>query len=136
MPGLTEFCKIDVTMQFEMIGSVPSGTRIDIPFDGTATSSHWEGERPVHGIDYVTVRADGNMALDLRARIGEGKGMVAYRGSGVSVVPERGIAEPRELLTFETADEELAFLNSAAGVALGRGEGPNLSLTVYLVDPD
>jgi hypothetical protein len=135
MAGLEEFCKIDLTMQFEMIGKVPSGTRLDIPFEGTATSSHWDGELPVRGVDYVTIRADGNMDLDLRARIGQGKGMVAYRGTGLSVVPERGIAEPRELLTFETANEDLAFLNTSVGVAVGRGEGPNLSLTVYLVQP-
>lgn len=135
MAELEEFCKINVTMQFEMIGNVPGGTRIDIPFQGTATSEHWEGGLPVAGVDYVTIRADGNMALDLRARIGSGKGVVAYRGTGVSVVPERGIAEPRELLTFETANEDLAFLNTSVGVAVGRGEGAELALTVYLVKP-
>ncbi len=135
MAELEEFCKIDVAMRFEMIGNVPSGTRIDIPFAGTATSAYWEGEWPVAGVDYVTVRGDGNMALDLRARIGSGRGVVAYRGTGVSIVPERGIAEPRELLTFETASEDLAFLNTAVGVAVGRGEGTDLSLTVYLVKP-
>ncbi len=135
MPGLEEFCTIDLTMQFEMIGTVPSGTRMDIPFEGTARGPHWDGDLPVRGVDYVTVRGDGNMSLDIRARIGEGKGTVSYRGSGVSVIPERGVAEPRELLTFETANEDLSFLNTAVGVAVGRGEGADLALTVYLVNP-
>lgn len=135
MAALEEFCSMSVTMEFQVIGSVPAGTRIDIPFSGVATSAHWEGERPVNGIDYVTIRGDGNMDLDLRARIGEGRGMVAYKGSGVSIVPERGVAEPRETLTFQTADEDFDYLNRSVGVAVGRGEGPDLSLTIYLVAP-
>jgi len=135
MPALDEFCTIEATMGFEMIGSVPAGTRLDVPFEGMASSTRWDGELAVRGVDYVTIRSDGNMALDIRARMGQGKGMVSYRGTGVSVVPERGIAEPRELLTFETANEDFAYLNTAVGVAVGRGEGPNLSLTVYLLNP-
>lgn len=134
MASLEEFCKISASMQFQMVGPVPSGTRIDIPFEGVATSSHWKGALPVHGIDYVTVRGDGHMNLDIRGRIGEGRGVVAYRAIGVSVAIERGVAEPQELLVFETANEDLAFLNERVGVAVGRGEGPTIELTVYLVE--
>jgi hypothetical protein len=135
MPQLEEFCRMDLSLAIDMVGKTPAGLRIDFPFQGTATSSHWEGERPVRGADYATVRGDGNMALDLHGRIGEGKQVVAYRGMGVSIVPERGVAEPNELLQFETADEELAFLNTTIGVAFGRGEGDHLELVVYLVRP-
>jgi len=134
MASLEEFCTINASMQFNMIGSVPAGTRIDVDFEGMATSSHWEGELPVRGVDYVTVRGDGNMGLDIRARIGDGKGMVAYSASGVSVAGEGGVSNIQELITFETANEDLAFLNERLGVALGRGEGPSLRLTLFLLN--
>lgn len=134
MPTLEEFCKIDASLDMNVIGQAPGGMRIDFPFEGVATSSHWEGERPVTGIDYVTVRADGNMALDIHAVIGSGRQKVAYAGTGVSVAgDEQGVAFPRELLTFATGDPDLAHLNTSIGVALGKGAGGRLSLTVYLV---
>jgi hypothetical protein len=36
-------------------------------------------------------------------------------------------------MTFETANEDLAFLNNEIAVGLGRAEGPELTLDVYLV---
>jgi hypothetical protein len=133
MPELTELCTIEATMAFEPIGPVPAGMRIDVPFEGTATSPHWEGERPVTGVDYVTVRSDNNMNLDIRGRIGSGRQVLAYRAIGVSKAEGKGTAVPQELLVFETADPDLAFLNEVVGVALGRGEGTSLRLTVYTV---
>ena len=47
--------------------------------------------------------------------------------------PYRHPTKPQEWVTFETANEDLAFLNGALGVALGELNGPALSLTVYLV---
>ena len=129
MPTLTEFCKINVTLKFTPIGRTGIGTRVDIPFDGVATSSHWEGERPVTGNDYVTIGADGIQHLDIRARIGTGRDVVSYRALG------RGTdaTGPQEVLVFETANEAMSFLNSAIGVALGDLEGDQLSLTVSLI---
>ena len=117
----------------KVIGSVPSGMRIDFPFEGTATGPHWEGELLVEGVDYVTVRGDRNMNMDVHGRIGSGRGMIAYHASGVSISIDKTTAEPNELITFETANEDLAFLNTAIGVGLGWGEGTDLSLDIYLV---
>ena len=135
MPKLEEFCTIRVTMSPRLLGQMPSGTRIDFPFQGTATSPHWEGERPVQGVDYVTVRSDGNMDLDIHATIGEKRETVAYRGTGVSIVKSKTEAMPQELITFQTANEDLAWLNEVVGVGLGGGEGAELSLTIYVVRP-
>lgn len=117
-----------------MIGRSPAGTRIDFPFEGTATSPHWEGERPVTGVDYLTVRTDGNMDLDIRGTIGDKKETVGYRASGVSIAHEDRTASPQELITFQTGNEELAWLNSAVAVGLGRA-GEDLELTIYVVKP-
>lgn len=133
MPHLEEFCQITATMSPRMLGKMPSGTRIDFPFEGTATSPHWEGERPVKGIDYVTVRGDGNMDLEIRATIGEKRETVAYRATGVSIVKSQTEASPQELITFQTGNEDLAWLNTAVGVGLGGGEGAEISITIYLI---
>lgn len=135
MPSLEKFCTITADMGRKIIGSTPSGMRIDFPFEGTAIGPHWEGERPVTGIDYVTVRADGNMELDIHASVGEKRETVAYRGIGVSIANPDQSAEPRELLTFQTGNEDLAWLNNEIGVAFGKGEAGKLTVEVYLVKP-
>lgn len=132
MPSLEEFCAIRATMSPRMIGRTPVGTRIDFPFEGAATSSHWEGERPVRGVDYVTVRSDGNMDLDIHATIGEKKETVSYKATGVSIAHEDRTASPRELIVFQTGNEDLAWLNDCIGVGLGHG-GADLELMVYVV---
>ena len=74
------------------------------------------------------------MTLDIHGVIGEARQKVAYSGGGVSLAgEERGVAFPRELITFETADESLAFLNTSIAVGLGKGAEGALKLDVYLV---
>lgn len=134
MPSLEPFCLITGLLDMNVIGRAPGGMRIDFPFVGSATSSHWEGERPVSGTDYVTVRTDSHMDLDIHAVIGEGRQKVSYSASGVSLAgEERGSAHPRELITFETADESLGFLNTSIAVGLGSVSDGTLQLVIYLV---
>lgn len=132
MPALELFCTVTASMAPRMIGHAPAGTRIDFPFEGVATGPHWEGERAVKGIDYVTVRGDGNMDLEIRGTIGEKRESVGYRANGVSIVHEDKTASPQELITFQTGNEDLAWLNSAIGVGLGHG-GTDLDLDIYIV---
>lgn len=133
MPALEELCQIQATLSARALGTMPQGTRIDFPFQGTATSSFWEGSRPVKGMDYVVVRSDGNMDLDIRGTIGEKRETVAYRATGVSLSKSKTEAVPQELISFQTANEDLAWLNSVIGVGLGEISGGDLSLTVYVV---
>ena len=63
------------------------------------------------------------MDLDIRATIGEKRETVAYQGAGVSIVKSPTEALPQELITFQTGNEDLAWLNTAVGVGLGGGEG-------------
>lgn len=129
MPTLTNLCTIVVTLDVTPIGKVGTGLRIDVPFSGVATSSHWDGERPVEGVDYVTIGDDGIQHLDIRGRIGTGKEVVSYRAIG------RGdAAGPMELLTFETANDDLAHLNSTVAVAVGSVDGNQLTLEVAAVE--
>jgi hypothetical protein len=135
MPSLEKFCSIEGDLGMSIVGKGPAGMRIDFPFSGTATSSHWEGERPVRGVDYVTVRADGNMVLDIHGAIGEKRETVGYKGIGVSIANEDQSANPKELIIFETGNEDLAWLNNEVAVAFGTGAGGKISLELYLIKP-
>jgi Protein of unknown function (DUF3237) len=135
VPTLEPFCSITADLGMKVIGNGPEGMRIDFPFEGTAVGPHWEGERPVSGVDYSTVRSDGNMALDIHATIGEKRDSVAYRGTGVSIANPDRSADPREIVTFQTGNEDLSWLNDEIGVAFGHGEGGKISIEIFLVRP-
>ena len=135
MPDLEHFCHMEVAFEMKIIGATPSGLRADAHFTGTAAGPHWEGEIPVEGVDYVTIRSDGNLNLDLRATMGTGEDVIAYRGTGVSISTGENSAEPRELITFETSSERFGWLNREVAVGLGRSEGAELTVDFYLVRP-
>lgn len=135
MPSLEKFCTVEASLGMNVVGRAPAGMRIDFPFEGTATSEHWEGERPVKGVDYTTVRSDGNMNLDIRATIGEKREAVSYKAIGVSIANEDQSADPKELIVFETGNEDLSWLNNEIGVAFGHGAAGKLTLDIYLVKP-
>ena len=133
MPALEKFCTIDASLGMRILGKAPQGMRIDFPFEGVATGPHWDGERPVVGIDHATVREDGNMDLMVYGVIGEKRESVAYTARGVSIANPDQSADPKELITFQTGNEDLAWLNSEVGVAFGHGEAGKLTLELYLV---
>lgn len=135
MPSLEKFCTVEGDLGMDVIGKTPAGIRIDFPFQGTATSEHWEGERPVRGIDYVMVRADGNMDLEIHATIGEKKEAVSYKAIGVSIANQDQSADPKELIVFQTGNEELAWLNNEVAVAFGHGDKGKITLEIYLLRP-
>ena len=135
MPSLEKFCSVEGDLGMNVIGKTPAGMRIDFPFQGTATSEHWDGERPVVGVDYVTVREDGNMILDIHATIGEKREAVAYTGRGISIANPDRSADPKELIVFETGNEDLTWLNNEVGVAFGHGAGGRISLEIFLIKP-
>jgi hypothetical protein len=135
VPEFEHFCTIKATMHPRVVGNGPSGMRVDFPFQGTATSPHWEGERPVQGVDYVTFRADGHMTLDIHGVIGEKRESVGYTATGVSISVSKTEANPKELITFHTGNEELAWLNTEVAVATGSGKDGEIELEVHLIKP-
>jgi hypothetical protein len=118
-----------------VLGNAPIGMRIDFPFEGAATSPHWEGERPVRGVDYVTVRSDGNMDLDVHGVIGEKRDAVSYQATGVSIANPDRSANPKELITFQTGNEDLAWLNDEVAVGFGTGAEGKLTLEIFIARP-
>ena len=67
--------------------------------------------------------------------IGEKREAVAYTGTGVSILNPDQSADPRELILFQTGNDDLAWLNGEIGVAFGHGEAGRISLEVFLVKP-
>ena len=56
----------------------------------------------------MTVRSDGNMDLEIYATIGEGRETVSYRAPGISIANPDRSASPKELIAFQTGNEDLA----------------------------
>jgi len=119
------FMVLEVELRMHPIGTTPFGTRLEVPFEGTATSRLWDGERTAWGIDHITISTAGTAEIDVYVVIKGDDEIVTYRGHG------RGTdAGVREGVTFETASERLAWLNDA--VALGKGTVVGTHLTVEL----
>jgi hypothetical protein len=133
MPELEKFCTIEASLGMRILGKAPQGMRIDFPFEGVASGPHWEGDRPVVGVDHATVREDGNMDLMVYGVIGEKRESVAYSARGVSIAHPDQSADPKELITFQTGNEDLAWLNTEVAVAIGHGEAGRLTLEIFLV---
>jgi hypothetical protein len=88
----------------------PQGVRIDIAFEGRATGRL---AGIVRGVDYVRLRADGRIDLDVRAVIETDHGSrIALTADGVAV--SRGtepIADLCENVSLTTAAAEYAWVN-------------------------
>ena len=126
----------------QSIGSVPHGTRRIVPITG----GDFEGPRlrgsllPRGSADWLLLRADGVLELDLRATLRTDDGaLISMRSFGLRHGPPevmealaRGEAvEPaayyfRTTPRFETSHPKYAFLNRRITVATGdrRAEGP------------
>jgi len=124
------------------IGAVPHGTRLTAPLRGGS----FEGPRlrgtvlPGSSADWLLLRADGVLELDLRATLRTDDGaLVSMRSFGLRHGPPEVIAavargeavDPaayyfRATPRFETAHPAYAFLNRLVAVASGdrRPEGP------------
>ncbi len=73
------------------------------------------------------------MDLDIHGTIGEKKEAVSYKAIGVSIANEDQSANPKELIVFQTGNEDLAWLNNEVAVAFGHGAEGKLTLEIYLV---
>jgi hypothetical protein len=126
----------------QIVGSVPLGTRRIAPLSG----GDFEGPRlrgtlvAAASADWLLLRADGVLELDLRATLRTDDGaLIVMRSFGLrhgppEVIAALGRGEPvdpasyyfRTTPRFDTADARYAFLNRIVTVAGGdrRAEGP------------
>ena len=102
-----------VTLQDILSGQTtvpPQGVRIDIAYEGHA-KGRLTGR--VHGIDYVRIRADGRIDLDIRAIVETEDGhRIAMSAEGVAVPrASEPIADLSENISLITAAENYAWVN-------------------------
>lgn len=130
MSTLEPFATLNGKLDFQIRGKTPAGMRLDVHFTGSATSDHWDGEWPLNGIDYVTVRKNGTAELYIRATLGSGDDIITYEAKGLQTA--EGVVET---MYFQTASETYGYLNDAVGLATGSAEGSKLTLNISLVKP-
>jgi hypothetical protein len=89
----------------------PQGARIDVAFEGRA-SGRLSGH--LRGVDYLQMRADSRMELDIRATIETDDGhRIALSAAGVAVAhPGEPMAELFENVRLTTAAANYAWVNS------------------------
>jgi len=89
----------------------PQGARFDVAFEGRATG-RLSGR--VRGVDYLRMRADGRIDLDIRATIETGDGFrIGLSADGVAALrPGEPIADLCENVTLTTAAAGYAWVNA------------------------
>jgi hypothetical protein len=89
----------------------PQGARIDVGFEGRA-SGRLAGR--VWGVDYLRMRADGRIDLDVHATIETGDGCrIALAASGVAMPrPGEPIADLFENVSLTTSAADYAWVNA------------------------
>lgn len=132
-PELEHLFTITATTSMSgIIANGPAGTRVIVD----ASSGTFEGPKlkgTVHGPggDWVTVRADGSMLLDVRLLLKTEDGadiLMEYKGVGLD-----GGKHITTAPMFQTGAEQYAWLNSVQAVARGATDGGAVTYDVYAV---
>ena len=116
-----------------VIPNGPNGTRVLV----TAMSGTFEGPKlkgkvaDAAGGDWVIVRADGMMSLDVRLTLQTDDGAAIYMTyTGLGRTAD-GSTTLRTVPRFETADERYTWLNSVQAVAHGTTGTGSVTYDVY-----
>lgn len=117
-----------------MIPSGPNGTRVIV----TAMSGTFEGPKlkgkvaDAAGGDWVIIRADGTMSLDVRLCLLTDDGASIYMTyTGLGRREADGSTVIRTVPRFETGDERYAWLNNVQAVSHGTTGAGTVTYDVY-----
>lgn len=87
---------------------------------------------PIAGGDWISVRADGSMRLDVRIVLEtDDKELIYMTYGGIGVVAEGGSLSLRTTPLFETSSAKYGYLNSIQAVATGSVGPGTVSYEVY-----
>ncbi len=115
-----------------MIANGPMGTRVIVDAStGSFEGPKMRGTVSGPGGDWVTVRADGSMQLDVRILLKTDDGAdiyCEYKGIGLD-----GATKITTAPMFQTAHEKYTWLNSVVAVARGTSGGGKVTYEVYEV---
>jgi Protein of unknown function (DUF3237) len=115
-----------------MIANGPMGTRVIVDAStGTFEGPRLRGTVSGPGGDWVTVRADGSMHLDVRILLKTDDGAdiyCEYKGIGLD-----GATKITTAPMFQTAHESYTWLNDVVAIARGTSGGGQVTYEVYEV---
>jgi hypothetical protein len=128
LTGLTEY---GASIEELLAGAAPppSGLRIDIAFEGEVRG-RLAGY--IKGIDYLNVRADGRMDLDIKATITTPTGeRIAVSARGVAI-PQPGapVSLLRENVKLTTAHPQYSWVNGLEFWATGQADMSKREVTI------
>lgn len=111
---ITELIEFGTSLEDMTSGKAPmppQGVRFDAAVTGTVTGDKLKGT--VKGIDYLKVRADGRMDIDLRGQITTEDGRNISLTIDGACVPRKGspVSDLRENVTVFSAHPDYAWLN-------------------------
>jgi hypothetical protein len=97
----------------------PAGSRIDVAFEGSISGPKISGH--VYGVDYLQIRADGQVRLHIHAEITTEVGeKIAFFGDGI-VRPAKtaGLLELRENIALTSSSPAYSWVNTVVGWGQG-----------------
>lgn len=120
-----------------VVANGPFGTRaVATVSGGTFIGPKVNGALPegVAAGDWLTIRADGSFALDVRFSLKTDDGADIYvTYTGIGTRNEDGTSNIRTAPRFETGDERYAWLNNLFCVAIGKTTPDGVEYDVYAV---
>ena len=128
--------KANLREQNALIAGGPQGTRVVVTvIGGTFEGPKMRGTVDNSGGDWVTVRADQNIKLDVRVLLHTEDGadiFMRYEGIGVR---EDGQLKLATAPLFETGDERYAWLNNVQAITTGASGSGVVTYDVYAARP-
>ena len=122
--------------QNSVIANGPQGTRVVVTVTGgTFEGPKMRGTVDNSGGDWVTLRADQNLKLDVRVILHTEDGaeiFMRYEGIGVRQDGELKLVTAP---LFETGDERYAWLNNVQAITSGTSGGGIVTYDVYAARP-
>lgn len=101
-----------------VVGVVPEGMRINTPFVGEVSGPTIKGK--IDGTDYLLLRSDSVGILHIHAILTTDEGeLISVQASGISTAAPDGRNVIKEVITYQTGSEKLAWLNCTQGFADG-----------------
>ena len=116
--------------------NAPQGSRVIV----TVTGGHFEGPKlrgtvDNSGGDWVSLRTDGSIKLDVRILLHTDDGaaiFMRYEGIGVRIDGELKVVTAP---LFETGDQRYAWLNNVQAIARGVSANNQVTYEVFAVQP-
>ena len=112
---ITGMAEYGVSFGALMAGKIPpppEGARFDVAFAGEMTGPKLKGK--ITGVDYIGMRADGRIELDIHAEITmDGGQKISLKADGVGLPrKESSIADLRENVTLFTSAKDYRWVNA------------------------